>query len=187
MTITRKALLLIDIQQGLDQLDYYGGRRNNPNAEDNCRKILDLFRAKKWPVFHVKHNSTHKDSPLHPSKPGNEIKQIVEPLTHEPVIGKEVNSAFIGTDLQSRLTTEKIDQLILVGLTTEHCVSTTARMAANLGFAVTILADATAAFDKVGVDGNFFDAEMIHQTSLATLKDEFAKITSVDFLIENLA
>jgi len=81
-----KALLLVDIQIGLDELDYYGGARNNVNAESNCRKLLDYFRKRNLPIFHIKHNSTKPASPLHHTKPGNAIKSIVQPLETEPLI-----------------------------------------------------------------------------------------------------
>lgn len=178
------ALLLIDIQDGLDELDYYGGQRNNPNAETNCRKLLDLFREKKWPIFHVRHNSDNATSPLYPTEPGNQIKPIVEPHANEPVIEKSVNSAFIGTDLKTQLDVQDISDLIIVGLTTEHCVSSTARMGANLGYKVIVVSDATAAFNKVGIGGESYSAETIHLTALATLKDEFSTILDTEILLD---
>jgi len=181
-----KALLLIDIQIGLDELDYYGGARNNLNAESNCRIILDLFRARNLLIYHVMHNSTSPDSPLHPSKPGNVIKPIVQPLHTEPLIQKSVNSAFIGTDLKEKLESENITELIIVGMTTDHCISSTARMAENLGFRTTIVSDATAAFDTIGIDGTLYEAELIHLTALASLKDEFVSIIDTKTLIETL-
>lgn len=184
--MNKTALLLIDIQEGLDVLDYYGGRRNNPEAEDNCRRLLDFFREKGWPIFHVKHNSTNSNSPLFLGQLGNNIKEIVSPQGQEPVIEKEVNSAFIGTDLQKLLNAQQIKHLIVVGLTTEHCISTTVRMAANLGFEVTVASDATAAFDKPAESGEKFSAELIHSVTLATLKDEFATIASTDQLLGSL-
>lgn len=182
----KTALLLIDIQDGLDQLDYYGGERNNPQAEKNCRRILDQFRTNKWPVFHVKHNSTNPDSPLHPDHQGNNIKDIVAPILGEPVIEKNVNSAFIGTNLQERLDELGLKHLIVVGLTTEHCVSTTVRMAANLGYQVTLATDAIAAFNKTGSNGEEYSAEMIHQTTLATLKDEFANLKRTETIVQSI-
>jgi len=182
-----KALLLIDIQQGMDEPGYYGYSRNNVEAESNCAKILELFRARQLPIFHIKHNSTSQESPLHPSKKGNAIKAIVQPLDSEPLIQKNVNSAFIGTDLKEKLDSKKITEVIIVGMTTNHCVSSTARMAENLGFNSIVVSDATAAFDTIGFDGTKYDAELIHSTSLASLKDEFATILDTKTLISSLS
>ena len=94
------ALILIDIQKGLDDIEYYGGHRNNPNAEENAKRLLSFWRQNNLPIFHIKHNSTNPNSRLVKGKIGNEIKDIVKPFANEPIIEKEVNSAFIGTDFQ---------------------------------------------------------------------------------------
>ena len=180
------ALLLVDIQVGLDEYDFYGGERNNPDAESNCKRILDFFRENKLPLIHIQHCSTNPASPLSPEKEGNAIKSIVQPIDAEPVVQKNVHSAFIGTDLKERLETKGVREVIIVGLTTDHCVSTTARMAANLGFQTTVVSDATATFNKIGIDGKNYEAELIHQTALASLKDEFAEIVDTETLMENL-
>ncbi len=182
-----RALLLIDIQSGFDDLNYWGGGRNNPDAEANARKILDHFRVKKWPVYHVQHCSTNPDSPLRPGHPGNRINPIVEPVGDEKVVKKEVNSAFIGTDLEGQLKNNGIDEVVIVGLTTDHCVSTTTRMAGNLGFNTTVISDATATFNKIGIDGEKYDAELIHRTALASLKDEFAEVLDTETIIKVLS
>jgi nicotinamidase-related amidase len=87
-----------------------------------------------------------------------------------------VNSAFIGTNLKERIASSGSHTLVIVGLTTDHCVSTTARMARNYGYNTYLVADAIATFDKIGVTSERFDAELIHQTALASLKDECATI-----------
>jgi nicotinamidase-related amidase len=61
-------------------------------------------------------------------------------------------------------------------MTTEHCISTTARMGANLGFGITIVADATAAFEHKGYDGRHYTADEVHNVELANLNREFATI-----------
>ncbi|GLU43461.1 cysteine hydrolase family protein [Allomuricauda sp. NBRC 101325] len=180
------ALVLIDIQKGLQEMVFYGTERNNPNAEENCGRLLTFFRAKQMPVFHVKHNSTNADSPLHPSKTGNDFHSAVQPLENEPIFEKNVNSAFIGTELETRLKTQNITHLVIAGLTIEHCISTSVRMAANLGFQVTLVSDATAAFDKIGIDGNRYSADIIYQTEMANLQDEFAAIKCTSTLLEEL-
>ncbi len=178
------ALLLVDIQKGLEDGAYYGGNRNNPDAETNARRILDQWRKLSLPVFHVQHSSQNSESPLHASKPGFAIQEVVQPLPSEPVLVKHVNSAFIGTDLKERLDQAGINTLVMVGLTTNHCVSTTARMAANYGYSVILVADATATFDRVGIKGEKYDAETMHLTSLASLNHEFAEVVDTEDLLD---
>jgi len=84
-------------------IDYWGGARNNPDAEKNAGKLLKFWRTQKLPVFHVKHNSSNPNSILFKGKPGNEFNEFVIPLKDEPVIEKNVNSAFIGTNLKEQL------------------------------------------------------------------------------------
>jgi len=170
------ALIIVDVQQGFSEADYFGGQRNNPDAEANIKRILDVWRASQRPIFHVKHNSTEPKSPLRPGQAGNAIQPDVAPQNNEPLIEKTVNSAFIGTDLEQRLRDAAIQQVVIVGLTTNHCVSTTTRMAGNLGFETYLVADATATFDRVGVDGTKYPAQLIHDTAIANLHDEFATI-----------
>lgn len=182
------ALILVDIQKGLDQLDFYGGERNNPQAETNAGILLDYWRKNKWPLFHIQHCSVTPGSPLTEGLPGNEFKEEVTPLPGEPVIKKSVNSAFIGTDLRDRLDAGGIRTVVIAGLTTQHCVSTTVRMAGNYGYAVFLASDATAAFRAKGVNGEMYPAELVHQLSLATINEEFATVlTTKEILAEMTA
>lgn len=175
------ALIIIDVQQGLD--DPRLGPRNNPAAEANIARLLAHWRACGRPIFHIQHMSTEPDSPLRPDQPGNAIKPGFEPVGDEPLIRKSVNSAFIGTDLEQRLRTAGIESVVIVGLTTDHCVSTSVRMAANLGFAPVVVADATACHDRTGPDGLHYDAETIHNLALVSLHNEFATVmTTADLL-----
>jgi nicotinamidase-related amidase len=170
------ALLLIDLQQGLDEPRW--GVRNNPEAERQVAMLLAAWRQAGWPVLHVQHLSQHPDSPLRPEAPGCAFKPDVQPEAGEPVFQKTVNSAFIGTMLEAHLRQVGIDTLVMVGLTTDHCVSTTARMAGNLGFDVVVVADATATFERTGPDGAHYPAEQMHRLALASLHGEFARVQS---------
>jgi nicotinamidase-related amidase len=183
---TRPALILIDIQKGFDELEYWGGERNNPDAEFNAATLLDYWRQNELPVFHVQHCSVNPKSPLAHGKPGNAHKDLVKPLNGETVIRKSVNSAFIGTDLKEQLDGAQIDTVVIVGLVTEHCVSTTARMAGNYGYSTFVVADATASFAKNGIKGERYDAETIHLTALAQINVEFATILNTKNVIEQL-
>ena len=174
--LTPPALLLVDIQQGFDDIEYWGGHRNNPDAEFKAGEVLTMWREKGWPIIHVKHNSTNPASPLVAGKPGNAIHPAVQPQGDEPVLEKTVNSAFIGTDLEDRLLRAGIKRVVIVGMTTNHCISTTVRMSGNLGFETYLVKDAAATFDIMGVDGTKFDAKVIHETSLANLDKEFCEV-----------
>mgnify|MGYP000465588967 CR=1 FL=1 len=170
------ALLLVDIQKAFLEKDYPGIIRNNEDAEFICGKILKKWRTLDLPVIHVRHSSTNPESKLHKSKPGFEFNDYVIPLKTEMVLTKKVNSAFIGTDLDEKLKDRDISALVIAGMTTNHCISTTVRMAGNLGYDTTLVSDASATFDRIGVNGEKFDSELIHQTTLANLRDEFAKV-----------
>lgn len=178
------ALLVIDVQQGLD--DPRLGARNNPDAEQRIAELLAAWRATGRPVIHVQHLSLEPQSTLREDAPGHDFKVEALPIAGEPVFRKHVNSAFIGTDLEAHLRAHAIEQLIVVGLTTDHCVSTTTRMAGNLGFTVTIVDDATATFERRGPDGTHYSADLMHRVALASLQGEFATVRSAQDILAHL-
>jgi nicotinamidase-related amidase len=179
------ALLLIDVQQAF--LDPRWGERNNPEAESNIARLLAAWRQSGRPIRHVVHDSEESDSLLRPQSPGNAIQPIAAPLSAEPVYRKHVNSAFIGTNLENDLRKDDIGTLIVVGLTTNHCVSTTARMAGNLGFTTYVVSDATAAFARAALDGTLRPAETVHAAALSDLHEEFATVVDTAEVLRRAA
>lgn len=176
------ALVLIDIQKGLD--DPWFGHRNNAAMEANALRILSSWRKAGWPVVIVQHASRTEGSPLRPDQPGHALKAGFEPLEGEKHIVKSANSAFIGTDLEAWLRSNAITEIVVAGITTEHCVSTTVRMAANLGFKVTLVGNACHATSKRRLDGiATIDADTVHDTELAILDGEFATVTTTNDLL----
>lgn len=178
------ALVIIDVQKGFDAPQW--GRRNNPQAEDNIARLLAAWRRTNRPVIHVRHMSRNPASPLRPGQAGNEIKDLVKPLPEEPVIEKCVNSSFIGTDLEERLRRGGIGTMVLAGINTNHCVSTTTRMAGNLGFEAYVVADGTATFDMTGYDGKLHPAEEMHAVGLTELHGEFATVLDTEALLKRV-
>lgn len=176
------ALVAIDVQQGFDSTSW--GRRNNPQMEENGRALIAAWRATGRPLIHTRHDSRSPGSPLAPEHSGNHFKSGFEPLAGELVVPKNVNSAFIGTDLEAWLRRAGIAQLVLFGIATDMCVSTTARMGANLGFEVIVAADACHTWDQSGHDGRWIDADTIHRANLATLHTEFARVVTAGDLLE---
>ncbi|MBI2027145.1 MAG: cysteine hydrolase [Deltaproteobacteria bacterium] len=176
------ALLLIDVQKGFRDPSW--GKRNNPKAEDNMKLLLEAFRSKRLPIIHIQHLSCEKDSPLRPGQEGIEFMEGFEPMAGEKVFQKSVNSAFIGTDLESCLRKEALQNLVIVGLTTDHCISTTVRMASNLGFTVYLVADATATFERKSLS-LCYSPELVHEVNLASLHREFATVTTAENILMN--
>jgi nicotinamidase-related amidase len=176
------ALLVIDVQRAFDD-DEYWGRRNNPECEANVAALIAAWRGAGRPLVYVRHDSVEPGSPLAPDHPGNAFKDVV---SGEPdlLVTKHVNSAFYGDpDLNAWLQERGIDSIAVCGITTNHCVETTARMGANLGYDVLFALDATFTFDRTGPDGRVMRADELARATATSLHGEFATV----FRTEELA
>lgn len=179
------ALLVVDMQRGFD--DPVWGPRNNPAAEANVAALLAAWRAAGAPVVHVHHDSPAPSGRLRRGAPGHAPKPEALPRADEVLYRKRVNSAFIGTGLEAGLVARGVRSLVLAGLTTNHCISTTARMAGNLGFETYVVADATAAFARAHLDGRIRSAADVHDAALSDLQDEFAEIVETRAVLTALS
>ncbi|MCM3690725.1 cysteine hydrolase family protein [Neobacillus niacini] len=179
------ALLVLDVQKGFD--DSYWGKRNNPQAEENILTLLTVWRKRGWEVIYSKHLSLLPKSPLnYQNKAGVEFKEIIQPLPQEVIFQKNVNSAFIGTELESYLRDKQMTSVIITGLSTQHCVSTTTRMSGNLGFETFLVEDATAAYEITDHKGNTLSPEDVHKYEIAALHKEFATIVTTDDVLAQI-
>lgn len=170
------ALLLIDVQRGVDVLEHWGGptgRRNNPDAESVMLNLLSKWREAGRPVAFTRHDSRELASPLKLALPTGAQKPGFEPADGDIVVIKDVNSGFVGTSLEVDLRRRGINRLVIAGFFTNFCVETTTRMAGNLGFDTYLVHDGCATTNRVGPDGSDHDAELVHQLSVANLHGEF--------------
>ncbi|MCL4334247.1 MAG: cysteine hydrolase [Candidatus Thermoplasmatota archaeon] len=167
-------LVVIDVQKAWN--DPIFGRRNNPDAERVISKVIYEFRKRGKRIIHVRHDSMNPNSLFRDGASTFEFKDEARPILGERVITKHVNSAFIGTDLESTLRKIKDPQVFYVGLVTDHCVSTTVRMSGNLGFRSFVIEDGCATFDRKDSKGNVISAEEVHKINLISIDNEFAKV-----------
>jgi len=180
------ALLLVDVQKGVDVLQHWGGptgRRNNPGAEPNMLKLLEAWRKAGHTVAFTRHDSREAASPLKFSLPTGEQKPGFETRAGEIVVEKDVNSGFIGTSLEAQLRRAGINRLVIVGFFTNMCIDTTTRMAGNLGFDTYLVHDCCATSNRIGIDGTDYEPEQVHDMTIANLHGEFCTaITTLNAL-----
>lgn len=171
------ALLIVDLQKAIDDPRWsVAGPRNNPQAETNIAALLAAWRQAGRPVVHIRHDSMEPGSTYHLGGPGHAFKDAVLPVPGEQVVGKTVNSAFIGTGLNPWLRDQGIDTLVITGVITNNSVEATARMAGNLGYDTRVVADATFTFARLDWSGRLRTADEVHDLSLANLSGEYATI-----------
>jgi nicotinamidase-related amidase len=178
-------LMIVDVQRAID--DPKWGARNNPDAERHIAALLEAWREAGMPVVHVRHDSVDPPSPYRPGAPGHPFKPEATPQGAEPIVAKSVNSAFIGTDLDERLTRAGATTLAICGVLTHNSVEASVRHAGNLGYRVLVAADACFACDVRDLTGRLWPAEDVHQLSLAVMHGEYATVTDAAALIAGAA
>jgi nicotinamidase-related amidase len=175
------ALVVIDVQQGVNLLQHWGGRtgrRNNPAAEQNIAAVLEAWRQRELPVYFTAHDSLEAASPLKLRLETGRFIKGLEPRADEPVIAKSANSAFVGTGLEVALRRRRIHRLLFVGFFTNFCVETSVRMANNMGFDTYLAHDTCATCNRIGLNGEDYDPELVHALSVASMNREFCTAIS---------
>ncbi len=174
-------LVLIDIQKAFAVPQW--GKRNNPDAEKVAGRMMEEFRKHGRRVIHVRHESLNPDSLFRQGKSTFEFRDECIPGSGEIIITKHVNSAFIGTNLESKLREMNDPVVYFAGLVTDHCVSTTARMAGNLGFKIYVIEDACATFERKDHSGEVLSADIVHRANLASIDNEFGTVVNSSDII----
>lgn len=177
------ALIVVDVQKGFDDAEYWGPR-NNGDCEANVGKLIGAWRDHGWPVVYVRHSSENPSSPLRQGTPGFEFKDVV---TGDPdlLITKSVHSAFHGdTDLDEWLKQHEISGVAVCGIQTNMCCETTARVASDLGYEMIFVLDATHTFDVVTPTRKVYRAREIARYTAVTLEADFGSVMNTVDLLE---
>jgi len=177
-------LIPIDMQRAFDGPPW--PRRWNAEVDRNGLALLAAWRMAGAPIIHVRHDSIEPGSTLAAGRPGNAFRDGFEPAAGEPVVSKGVNAAFIGTDLDLRLRRLGATTIVLFGISTDMCVSTSARVGSNLGWKVVLAEDACDCFDLPDGRGGVVRAEDIHRAHVATLGFEFAEVVRTAEAVERI-
>jgi len=173
LDLDRAVLLPVDLQQAFDAPPW--PRRWNTDVDANGLALLAAWREAGRPIIHVRHDSVEPGSSLAPEAPGNAFRPGFGPQAEEPLVTKSVNSAFIGTDLDLRLKRLGARHVVVFGISTDMCVSTTVRTGANMGWDMILVPDACDCFDLPDGNGGTISAEDIQAAHVATLAVEFCR------------
>ncbi|MBP2299396.1 cysteine hydrolase family protein [Azospirillum picis] len=177
-------LLAVDMQRAFDGPSW--PRRWNREADRNGLRLLEGWRRSGRPILHVRHDSAEPDSSLRPGQDGNRFRDGFEPCGGEGVVSKSVNAAFIGTDLDLRLRRLGVERLVVFGISTDMCVSTTVRTGANMGWKITLAADACDCFELPDGRGGTIPAEQVQAVHVATLGFEFCEVATTAGILGRL-
>jgi nicotinamidase-related amidase len=183
--LDRAALIVVDVQKGFDDADFFGPR-NNPACEANVEALIAAWRASDQPIVFVRHHWDEDGSPLRSDEAGSEFKDVVagEP---DVLVTKTVHSAFHGTpDLHEWLGRNGIERLVICGIQTNVCCETTARVGSDLGYKVGFAIDATHTFDQDDHDGGKVTADELARVTASNLDPEFGRVLSTDAAIAEL-
>jgi len=174
-----RAVLVIDMQEGMADRIRAGRPTATPDAPGRIAALLSTLRASGFPVIHVLHDDPHPDSPFRKGEPGAEPMPCAVPKAGEAVFWKHGSSAFHGTGLDAHLRAEGITELVVAGAVAAFCVTSTVRQASDLGYRVLLPQDALLGFDLPAHDGGRLDAGTVFRVTPSLLGADFATLTTV--------
>ena len=171
--LKQSALIMVDCQN-----TYRHGVMQLTNVEPaiiEAKKLLEMARALNVPIVHIQHDAG-VGSPYDVSAEIGAISNEVAPKNGEDIIVKNYPNAFIATDLEAKLKALGMENVVLAGFMTHVCINSTARGAFNLGFKPTVVASACATRSLIGAQGKVIDAQTMHESALAAVRDLFAVV-----------
>ena len=174
-----RAVLVIDMQEGMADRIRAGRPTATPDAPDRIAALLSDARATRTPVIHVLHDDPNPASPFRKGEPGAKPMPCAVPQAGETVFWKHGSSAFHGTGLDAHLKGQGITDLVVAGAVAAFCVTSTVRQASDLGYRVLLPQDALLGFDLPAHDGGKIDAGTVFRVTLSLLGADFATLTTV--------
>lgn len=179
--VTQSALLVIDAQDSFMAGSRWE-RRNNHDFEKNVGALIDAYRAAKLPVVFFLH--TDEDDAFHVGSPFFKLMDFITPRADEPVFIKSTRNCFTSTPLQPHLLGLGVRRITISGIQMEQCCETTARIGADLGYAVDFVTEATMTFPIPNWDkpGEELGVDAIRERTEYALRRRFARIATVDLL-----
>jgi nicotinamidase-related amidase len=182
--IERSALLVIDIQDSFKATPRWE-RRSSRRFEENVDRLLQAYRAAGLPVIFVLH--TDPDPGFETTSPCFKLMDFLSPAAGEPTLVKDTRNAFTSTNLGELLRAKGVERLAITGIQTEQCCETTTRLAADLGYDVDFVTEATLTFPIVHPEtGEELSTDEILRRTEFVLRGRFARIATVDGLVAEL-
>ena len=183
--IAQSALLVIDAQDSF-KVGPQWTRRNNPAFEKNVSALVEAYRAAHLPVIFFLH--TDSDEAFAKDSSSFKLMDFLTPRRDEPVMVKNTRNCFTSTTLQPYLIEKGVRRVSITGIQMEQCCETTARIAADLGYAVDFVTEATMTFPIPNWDkpGEELGVDAIRERTEYTLRRRFARITTVTQLTKEL-
>lgn len=182
--IERSALLVIDIQDSFKATPRWE-RRSSPRFEENVDRMIRAWREAGLPVIYFLH--TDPDPGFETTSPFFKLMDFLSPAPGEPVLLKNTRNAFTSTNLQEVLKEKGVERLVITGISTEQCCETTTRLAADLGYDVDFVTEATMTFpiSDPETGEELSTGEILRRTEYV-LRKRFARIATVDDLVAEL-
>lgn len=180
------ALIVIDFQ-----MEYFDGKEpgklripDGLAAMKQAKRLVAFADAHRMPVFHIQHIGPANGPLFAEGSAHAEIHPDITPAAHHQLVQKTTASSFVKTDLHQRLQAQDIQTLIVCGLMTHNCVSSTARDARPHGYRTLIAGDACATRAIDLWDSSVMSHQDLHRGALASVSDGFAEIMSTNQIVE---
>lgn len=184
--ISESALLVIDAQDSFKVGERWA-RRNNQDFEKNLGRLVALYREHGLPVIYFLHSDD--DPGFERGGPHYKLMDFLSPLSSEPVLDKTTRNVFTSTMLPALLMEKGVRRVVITGIQMEQCCETSARVAADLGYAVDFVIEATMTFPIPNYDkaGEELAVDAIRERTEYALRRRFATIATVESIAQELA